>query len=589
MSASLTASLNKARKLHAAGRLREAETVFSQLLKEAGQNAESIAVLAEAAFEMGEADAALSLYRKAAALAPTHARVIGGFGILLARLGRNGEAISHLRQAASLNPTDAKLHYNLGRALSAEKMTEQAMLSYRQACLLDPGFAWAFVNLGNALADLGQHDLAADAYRRALELDPGDAGTWSNYLLSSQYAEGVTAAKLFQLSRGFEENVGRKLRKYVKPHANQPDPDRRLRIGYVSADLKRHPVGYFMQGVFANHDPAQFEIHVYSCNSQEDDLTAELKRHAKAWVQAAALDDKALAQRIRADKIDILIDLAGHTGNNRLTVFAMKPAPLQATWAGYVGTTGLAAMDCIIADRFHIRPEEEAYYVEKVVRLPNSWLCFTPPDDALSAASTLRAARNDHVTFGCFNNPAKISQGTVRLWQRILDEVPGSRLTLRAAFFQSQERMDLYRNRFQEYGADVSRLDLLPALPQAELLTAYGDIDIALDPLPYSGGITTLEALWMGVPVVTRTGRTFPSRHSTSFLTTAGLDELVATDDDGYRAKAVALALDEGKRTALRFGLRAALAASPLLDHKRFTTDLELLLRRIWRERGSSA
>lgn len=578
-----TKELAAARRHHAAGRVRQAETLFSQLLQQFGAIPGAVLDLAKAAEEMGEAEAALQLFQRAVRLDPQSATAVGAYGTHLARLGQTAEALVLLKQAALLDAGNPLLHYNLGKALAGSGAAAQAVAAYRQACRLDPAFVWAFINLGNALADLGLHDEAAKAYRQALDLDPSHAGGWNNYLLSSQYAEGATAANLFALCQNFEKHVGASLRKYIKPHNNRRDPERPLRIGYVSPDLMRHPVGFFMSGVFSHHDKDAFRISAYSLSDKEDDLTQRLKESVHHWVAAKRLDDKALAQRIRSDGIDILIDLAGHTADNRLTLFAQKPAPVQVTWCGYVGSTGLRAMDAIIADRFHIPPQEEAFYTERVVRLADSWLCYAPPESA-PLPTTPPSLSKGHVTFGCFNNPAKISQGAIRLWQRILEGVPGSRLALRAAYFTSDERIGIYRQRFQEAGADTARIDFLPSVPQAELLAAYGDIDIALDPFPYSGGVTTLEALWMGVPVITKTGASFPGRHSTSFLTSAGLSELVASDEEDYAQMALALAKDMGRLSELRAGLRGRLLASPLLDHQGFAKNLEALLRGLWRD-----
>ncbi|MBF0168562.1 MAG: tetratricopeptide repeat protein [Alphaproteobacteria bacterium] len=575
--------LAQAKRLHAGGRLGEAEALFSQLMKEVGGDALAVLAMAGAAAEMGEAEAALALYRRADALSPGSALIQGHLGTFLARIGKAAEAVPLLKAATAHAPANAQLFYNLGKVLAESGAPQQAIEAYRQAIRLDPKFTWALVNLGNSLADIGLHDEAAQAYRQALDLEPANAGFWNNYLLSSQYAEGVTAASLFSLSQGFETHVGASLSKRLTPHGNSRDPERPLRIGYVSPDLKRHPVGYFLSGVLPNHDADWFDIRVYSNHLKEDDLSLRLKAHVPNWTMVCGMDDKTLAQRIREDGIDILIDLAGHTANNRLTVFGRKPAPVQVAWCGYVGTTGLRAMDALIADRHHIPPAEESFYVERVIRLPDSWLCYTPPAAAPPVAPA-PAFTKGHVTFGCFNNPAKISKASIRLWQRILDKVPGARLCIRAAFFRTEEQIAIYRQRFSEAGADVARIDFMPALPQDKLLEAYGEIDIALDPFPYSGGITTLEALWMGVPVITKSGASFPGRHSTSFLSTIGRQELIADSEEAYLEKALALAKDKERLAAYRAHLRSQLSTSPLLDHKGFVAHLEKALRGLWRE-----
>ncbi|MBF0269877.1 MAG: tetratricopeptide repeat protein [Alphaproteobacteria bacterium] len=574
--------LEQAKRHHRAGRLREAESLFSKLLGEFGALPEAVAELAAAAAEMGETEAAVSLYRRALRIPPQRPQTLSAFGALLARIGQGAEAIALLRQALALSPNSPQLHYNLGKALAGSGNTLQAIASYQQAISLDPKFVWAFTNLGNALADLGRHEEASHAYRQAIRLAPSDAALWSNFLLSRQYAEAETAETLFGASIGFEESVGLPLRKTWKAHANSRDAERILRVAFISADLRRHPVGYFLEGVLAHLDPSKVAVRVYCDHRKDDDLTQRMRAHVPAWTVVDGMDDAALAKRIREDEIDILIDLAGHTASNRLRVFAMKPAPVQVSWMGYVSTTGLKAMDWIVSDRHQIFPDEDRFYVEKVACLPNSWLCFTPPAEA-PPPSRSPAIENGFVTFGCFNNPVKLSQRTLRSWAALLADLPTARLLLRAQAFQSSERAEYFRSQMMAAGLDPSRLDVSPGLAHGDLLASYAQVDIALDPMAYSGGVTTLEALWMGVPVVTLPGATFASRHSTSFLDTLGLNELIASSEADYIAKAKGLAADLARLQELRGELRARMSASPLLDCKTFTRNLETLLRDLWK------
>ncbi|MBY0431854.1 MAG: hypothetical protein K2Q10_11695, partial [Rhodospirillales bacterium] len=382
--------------------------------------------------------------------------------------------------------------------------------------------------------------------------------------------------------RGWEERYGTALRAGRRPFANDRDPFRPLKVGFVSGDFGRHPVGYFTVSTFAALDRDVLELHCYSDRPHGgDDLTARIRAVVPHWRDTAALPDALLAERIRADGIDILFDLAGHTAGNRLPVFARKPAPVQVSWAGYVGTTGLAAMDYVLADRFHA--PDDSGFVERVLRMPDGYVCYTPPEEA-PAIGPLPALTREHVTFGSFNAWAKVTAEVVALWSAILGDLPDSRLLLVGRWFNDARLRGRVRDAFAVHGIAAERLDLRGQVPHAELLAAYNEVDIALDPFPYSGGLTTCEALWMGVPVVTWPGRTFAGRHSLSHLSNVGLTESIAADLDSYRAIAGRLAGDLPHLAELRAGLRPRMAASPLCDAPRFAAAFAGVLRTAWAE-----
>jgi len=368
----------------------------------------------------------------------------------------------------------------------------------------------------------------------------------------------------------------------LKPLGNDAAPDRRLRIGYVSGDFRRHPVAWFMENVLRAHDRSAVEVFCYASNRTVDETTARLEALADHWHAVRGLDDAALEALIRHDAIDILIDLSGHTNGNRLRVFLAKPAPVQCTWLGYYATTALPGMDYIIADRFVVPPGAEALYTEKPWRLPDSYLCFTPPDPDV-AGGPPPLLRNRAVTFGSCNNVIKINMGVMAVWSRILGAVPGSRLLLRSHALSNAKVQHELTRQFAAAGVPPERLILLPAAERAELLATYNEIDIALDPFPYGGGTTTVEALWMGVPVVSLRGNRFTGRVSESILATAGCPELVLDGEDAYVAKAIALASDAEGLARSRAGMREQLARSPLCDAERFTGHLEAAYRGMWR------
>ena len=359
---------------------------------------------------------------------------------------------------------------------------------------------------------------------------------------------------------------------------------KRLRVGMVSGDLRGHSVGHFLESLVAHVDPAQIELYAYPTLSEEDALTARIKPHFAAWKPLTGLNDQAAAQLIHADGVHILIDLSGHTAHNRLSVFAWKPAPVQLTWVGLPATTGLAEMDYILGDPIAIPVEDEGHFSEKVWRLPESYLCFTAPDKEV-AVSPLPALTAGCVTFASFNNLTKMSEATVALWARVLQAVPGSRLFLKARQLQDATVLAATLQRFAAHGIGQERLLLESwAAQRTDHLTAYQRVDVALDPFPYRGVTTSVEALWMGVPVLTLHGDRFLSRTADSIAHNAGLADWIAVDETDYVAKAVAHTSDLPRLAALRAGLRQQVTASPLLDAPRFARHVEAALWGMWQK-----
>ena len=361
------------------------------------------------------------------------------------------------------------------------------------------------------------------------------------------------------------------------------DPERPLRLGFVSPDLRLHPVGFFLARVLENLARPSFEVVCYGSRADRDTLSVRLAAAANEWHDVVGLDDDALADRIRGDRIDILFDLSGHTTENRLLVFARRPAPIQISWIGYVGTTGLKAMGYLIADRFHVPPGAEVHYCETVLRMPDGYVCYDPPAKA-PPVGPLPALGRGQFTFGSFNNVAKLTNEVIALWAEIVRQVPGARLVLVSEALDGVTARDRISAAFVAAGGDRDRLELRGGTPWLEVLAAYNTIDLALDPFPYSGGLTTCEALWMGVPVITCPGETFAGRHSLSHLSNVGMTETIVADAREYVDLAVRLAADLPHLASLRAGLRARMAESPLCDGPRFAGHLMVLLRAVWRQ-----
>ena len=482
------------------------------------------------------------------------------------------------RQAVSLCPRDANSLNNLGNALRELGQLDEAIACLQSALRFDPAHARAYNNLGNALGDRGSLDEAVACYRKAMQVAPDYARAHSNLLCTLQYCPGVSAAELLAAHVEYDRQQAARLAPNSLHPGRAPFSDRPLRLGFVSPDFGWHPVGHFLLSFLGYFDPQQCQTFLYSDRRAKDDITERLERAAAHWRDVYDLGDDQLAAQIRADQIDILLDLSGHTAGNRLLVFARKPAPVQITWMGYVGTTGLSAMDYLIADRWEVPPEDEPHYREKVLRMPDGYLCYepfatTPP------VRELPALKKGHVTFGSFNNPVKINRCVVAVWAQIVRRVPGARLMLKYKGFDDRGTRDRLHRLFDEHGVASHRLDLRGWSPHRELLQSYDEVDIALDPFPYSGGLTTCEALWMGVPVVTAPGDTFASRHSLSHLSNVGLTETLAPDRDHYVEVAIGLTRQLEKLATSRRELREQMSKSPLCNGRRFALNLLKLLR----------
>lgn len=527
-------------------------------------------------------DEAIAAYRRALALQPEYAMAHNNLGNALFSLRQLDEAIAAYRRALELQPDFALAYNNLGTALKDRGRSDEAIAAYRRALDLQPDFAVAHSNLGNALKDQGQPDEALPCYRHALHLQPESIGIHSNFLTVLHYSPQTTLAGLFDAHCEYDRRHAAPLRAGWQPHRNAPDPDRRLRLGFISPHFASHPVGRFLIRPLEKLDPGQFQIICYSDTPDPDEMTARIRATAAVWHEVAAMSDEQLAGRIQDDGVDILFDLAGHTARGRLPVFARKPAPIQITWLDYVGTTGLSAIDYILADPRQIPSAAERFYREKVLRMPDDYICYDPPASA-PPVGPLPALGNGHVTFGSFNILAKITPEVIGVWARILHRIPRARLILKNRGLEEPSTSSRFLGLFAEHGVAPDRVDLLGWSPPDEVLACYNRVDVALDTVPYNGGLTTCEAIWMGVPVVTCPGETFASRHGLTHLSAAGLTETIADNLDEYVELAAALANDLPHLGALRTGLRARVAASPLCDGQRFADHLATLLRDVWR------
>ena len=531
--------------------------------------------------QQGKTRDAAALYDAVLAQSPRHAGALHLKGVLALQAGDYPTAVALIEKSLTLEPRHGLALANLGVAYRAEGRFDEAIALFRRALRLDPEDVNAAANLGQTLVRAGEIEEALVWSRRALARDPTRLGLQSsllftqNYLAESEPLEMTAAARrVGALFEAANPPIG--------SHPNDPDPARRLRVGLVSGDLRAHPVGRFLMAVLPALDPGKLELFVYATSGDEDDVTAQLRAAVPHWANVTSLHDRALKARIVADKIDVLVDLSGHTASHRLAVFASKPAPVSFTWLGYFATTGLSAIDYVLANRWVIPEAEAAQWVEQVWRMPDTYLCFTVPA-AASAVSPLPAAASGDVTFGCFNNFNKLTGQTLAAWSALLAATPGSRLILRSSGGYPEGMVEALGERLAAAGIDCARVRIDGKIADYRAhLESYAEIDIALDPFPYNGGTTTVEALFMGVPVLVKAGDRYVAHMGESILHNAGLPEWIAPDEASYALLGARLATDRPALAALRAGLRQRMLSSPLFDAPRFARNFEDAVRGMW-------
>lgn len=520
-----------------------------------------------------------ALGREALRRKPDSVEAIRLHGEILCEFGQHRLALAFLLRVADQFHTDPALHRQMAKCYLGMGYLQPARRHITEALHLQPRSGSAH-NLAGGLALVqGDAEAAISAFRHALELKPQDWTAQSNLLHALHYTDVADREELLAEARHWETRHAPP--QTYAPHANNADPDRRLTVGYVSGDLRQHPVGYLLQAAFEHRDRERFRFVCYSANPSGDELTNWFRSQSDAWRAVAGMSDTELALQIRSDQVDVLVDLSGHTSGSRLSVFAHHPAPVQASWLGYFDTTGMTSMDYIIGNSDLMPDMDDRYYTETIVRLGGAYACYTPQTDLPVAPTPARAV--GYVTFGCFNRIAKVTPAVVALWARVLAAVPGSRLSLKDKAFADQAVRDRFIGMFGAHGVSVERLLFPPASPLAQYFADYSTIDIALDPFPFNGGMTTVEALWMGVPVVTLAGERYAGRMGVAHLSAAGLEELIATSTDEYVHIAVDLAGDIEGLSQLRAGMRERILASPLCDGARFTRTLEEAFRQMWR------
>ena len=560
----------------------EAVESYRRALASQPELAEAHSNMGRALAELGQLGEAEQAARRALSLGPAQAEVHNNLGLVLSQLGRMEEAERCHRRALALKPGYTDAINNLANTLHHLGRLSDAAQGYRDLLALEPESAEAHANLGNVLKDLGRLEEAERSYRQSLALKPDFAAAHSNLIFTLDLLEHTDLRQQQEERRRWYSQHGQKHAATIAPHENTPDPERRLRIGYVSADFRRHSAYYAFAPILLRHDRTAFDVVCYSGVKREDDATDRLRATVSGWQRIAGISDEAVAQQIRRDRVDILVDLSGHSAGNRLLVFARKPAPVQVTAWGHATGTGLATMDHLFADPVVVTQQERRFFAEEVVDLP-CLLCYEPPE-YLPAVAPLPAAHGNPLTYGCVNRLEKVTDGVIALWGRILQRAPGARLLIKdKGLNDAQLREQLLRRLEKAGGIGADRVLLHGASAHAEHLRIFGQVDIGLDPFPQSGGISTAEALCMGVPVVTLCGKTFPSRITASTLTVLDMEEWIAGDPDEYVSIALQAGSDLARLATLRSELRQRVMRSPFGDAERYTRAVEQIYRSAWR------
>jgi protein O-GlcNAc transferase len=535
--------------------------------------------LGNALKERGQLDEAIAEYRHAIEIKPDLPEAHSNLGNALRERGQLDEAIAVCRRALELKPDFPDAHNNLGIALSEKGRLDEAIVAFRMALQLKPQYPEALNNLGNAFKNRGELEDAIGAFRQALQLKPDYAAASSNLVFTFHFHPGHNDRTRSEERLRWQRQIGDPMKRLFRPHANDGSPDRRLRVGYVSPDFWDHVVGRNLIPLFECHDRRDFEVLCYAGVMRPDPLTERFRQRAHKWRSTVGVPDEALAEMIRRDGVDILVDLSQHTAGNRLPMFARKPAPVQVSFAGYPESTGLEAIEYRISDRYlEAGRSEEGTAGKEHICLIDSFWCYDPCGEE-AQVNELPATESGRVTFGCLNNFCKVNEGVLRLWARVLGKVTGSRLILLSGVgSHRQGTLDL----LEREGIEAHRVEFVEFQPRREYLELYHRLDMVLDTFPYNGHTTSLDALWMGVPVVSMAGDMRVSRAGLSQLTNLGLPELVARSEEGYVGIAVELAGNLQRLAKLRSTLRGRMEHSVLMDAPHFARQVEQAYRKMW-------
>ena len=559
----------------------EAETSFRKAISLKPEYVEAyynMGIILNKQQKYNEAEAS---YKKAINLKPDHVEAYNNLGTTLNEQSKFIEAEAFLRKAIALKPDHVEAYNNLGTSLNEQSKFIEAEAFFRKAIALKHDYPIAYSNLGNTLQGLGKIEEATENYDKAIKLKVDYYKAYNNKNLCLNYSSSHSPLYIYQQHHKFEKQFGGFKAKLPYSQNIKKKFNERLRIGYVSGDFREHSVAYFFKPLLENHNAHVVETFCYYNNIFVDRITKSLMKTCDHWRSIFGIANSEILKIIKADKIDILVDLSGHTNNNNLLVFAQKPTPIQVTWLGYPNTTGLSAIDYRFTDSI-TDPigETDEFFSEKLLRLPNGFLCFQGNEKVIFE-SDLPRSRQDYITFGSFNNSSKITSQVIDVWSKILDLVPKSHLILKCNKFKYNK--DYFFDLFKNKGLTKDRIHLYEHFPSTnDHLELYNSIDIGLDPFPYNGATTTCEALWMGVPVITLQGDRHVGRVGASILTNVGLKDFIAKDIDNYIKLAIEMSGNTSYLKEIRKNLRGQMQKSLLCDARTFANDIETSYKDMW-------
>jgi protein O-GlcNAc transferase len=576
-------AFSRALKLHRSGHLGQAEETYLGILNEDPDFVPALINVGALLRTRGKPQEAVGFYERALTQNPQDANVYSNLGHALINLGRYPEALESLERAIEINPHMDAAYDNLAFLLNKLNRFHESADAGEKAVRLSPANANAWNNLASSYQRQARIEEAIGAYRKAGEINPGLAMAHSNVMFCMLFSPRYSSEEIAQAHRLWASQRANHLIAKAQPFVSRDPNKKPLRVGFLSPDLRVHPVGSFLAPVFRSRKKEEWEAVCYSDVLVPDTMTEWFRSRADTWRVTAGLSNEDVGKIVAKDRIDILFDVAGHTGNNRLLLFAKRAAPVQVTWMGYLHTSGLSTMDYLIADRTCIPEGEDHFYTETIFRMPDGLFCYDPPEFA-PQLNPLPARERGYMTFGSLNQLAKVRPEVIRLWSRLLSLLPTSRIVFRARALNDKAGRDRLALQFAACGIAEHRIDMLPHTSLPEYFATYHEVDIHLDPFPYAGGTTTCDALWMGIPTVTLAGDRFCTRHSASHLRNAGLGELVADNVNGYLGIAMGLASDLDRLGEMRAGMRESMVKSPLLDAERFGENFTKCLRTMWTE-----
>lgn len=567
--------------LSEAGARQEALEALDRALALAPDDAEVLAVKGKITHQLGDPEKGLSLLQAAVDKQPKYAKAHHYIGYIYYTQARYDDALPYAEEACRLEPDNVDMLNTLGNILMQRFEYARAQETLERAARLAPNNYLSWNNLGNIYNAVGDLDKGLKAYQQAHRTNPQAPGPYSNIITTHHYHPHKTAEEITALCKQWEKKFAATAA--INAHQNPLDPQKRLKVGLISDGFRGHPVGRMITSALENVAKEQLAFYFYSTNNAFDGITQRLEKLSEKWMSVQHLSDEQVVAQIVSDEIDILIDLAGHNAGNRAFAVSQRPAPVQVKWVGgLINTTGLSALDYLISDAIETPQGVDSEYVEKLIRLPNDYICYVPPGGYEPEVRELPAYQNGFVTLGCFNNATKLNDVVLAQWADIMNELPDSRLMLKSMQYKSEERCQKIKDTMARYGIDSGRLIIEGPSPHAELLDAYNKIDISLDPWPYSGGLTTCESFLMGVPVVSLPGPTFAGRHSATHLINAGMPELVVNSWEEYKARVVGLAADLESLSAIRKHLRQVLLSSPVCNAPLFAQHFTDAMRAIW-------